>query len=200
MSAGQCLKLRGGPGKSQSRKHADFLRCKDVEYVHNSTVTFYGSPDNDPAWSNATAYDCGDGRGYTAGGDGSFLNPLSFATADEEYKRCEIVYLPYIKKYLIHDDYCQTCSKCDVTLHPSPTTSYLLCQMDWTDVYKNNLLTRGGEGNDWKKGVLHIDIWTGGFAESGNGEKQIQCEERLTPDKGQLVVRNPPVDLKASSK
>lgn len=72
--------------------------------------------------------------------------------------------------------------------------------MDWTDVYKNNLLTRGGEGNDWKKGVLHIDIWTGGFAESGNGEKQIQCEERLTPDKGQLVVRNPPVDLKASSK
>lgn len=114
VSTGESFKLRGGPDKYGLHKPKDPLRCKDIKYIQNSTVTFYGSPDNDPAWSNATAYDCDNGRGFEAGGDGSFENPLSFATADKEYDKCEIVYLPYIKKYLIHDDYCETCSKCHV--------------------------------------------------------------------------------------
>jgi len=38
--------------------------------------TFYGWPDNDPA-GPAIAYDCG--RDYTAGGSGTYDNPLTFA-------------------------------------------------------------------------------------------------------------------------
>lgn len=64
--------------------------------------------------------------------------------------------------------------------------------------YKSDILT-DTIAKDWKNGVPHVDIWTGGFQESEDGEKQIQCEEHLTPDEGQLVVRNPPHDLVANS-
>jgi len=39
--------------------------------------TFYGWPDNDPA-GPAIAYDCG--RGYTAGGSGTYDDPPTFAS------------------------------------------------------------------------------------------------------------------------
>lgn len=75
---------------------------KDVHY------TFYGFPDNSPPGA-ATAYNCL-GRGYIAGGDGSYDNPLTFASAPGEYKRCEVVYSPYVKKYLIFQDTCAACT------------------------------------------------------------------------------------------
>jgi hypothetical protein len=73
------------------------------------TTTFYGAPDNDPPGA-ATAYNCG-GRNYVAGGTGTYANPLTFASAAGEYNSCEIVYFPYLKKYLRYEDYCQQCSK-----------------------------------------------------------------------------------------
>ncbi|KAK5173040.1 uncharacterized protein LTR77_003162 [Saxophila tyrrhenica] len=78
---------------------------KVVKGVHR---TFYSFPDNDPP-GPATAYDCGYGRGYTAGGTGTYDDPLTFATAPGEFKKCEIVWDPYVKKYLIHQDYCAQC-------------------------------------------------------------------------------------------
>lgn len=61
-------------------------------------ITFYGWPDNDPP-SADTAYDCG-GRNYIAGGSGTYEDPLSMASAEGEFSQCEIVYVPYLRKYV----------------------------------------------------------------------------------------------------
>lgn len=74
-------------------------------------VTFYGAPDNDPPGSPVTAWGCDSSRGARAGGSGSFLDPLSFASAKNEFEKCEIIYLPYLKKYLRFDDLCATCGR-----------------------------------------------------------------------------------------
>lgn len=119
--------------------------------VSGVKVTYYGAPDNDPP-GDATAYPCG-GRDYHAGGVGTYDDPLSFATAPGEYDECEIVYLPYMKKYLRMEDYCQGCYE------------------------------------DYESGTKHIDIWTGNSA--SGGDAQIQCEDDLTPDGVQSVIRSP---------
>lgn len=56
--------------------------------VTDVRTTFYGAPDNDPP-GPATAYDC-DGRNYTAGGIGTYANPLTFASAPGEYDTCKL--------------------------------------------------------------------------------------------------------------
>lgn len=78
--------------------------CSTVSSV---THTFYGYPDNDPP-GPATAYDCG--RGYIAGGTGTYTDPLTFASAAGEFDSCEIIYDPYTKKYLRYEDYCAQCT------------------------------------------------------------------------------------------
>ncbi|KAL5414948.1 hypothetical protein PMIN03_002906 [Paraphaeosphaeria minitans] len=79
--------------------------CSTVSKV---THTFYGYPDNDPP-GPATAYDCG--RGFKAGGTGTYGDPLTFASAQGEFKSCEIIYDPYLRKYLRYEDYCQQCTE-----------------------------------------------------------------------------------------
>ncbi|KAK3215972.1 hypothetical protein GRF29_8g1711256 [Pseudopithomyces chartarum] len=76
--------------------------------VTKNTHTFYGYPDNDPP-GPATAYDCG-GRNYVAGGTGTYADPLTFASAPGEFNECEIIYDPYLKKYLRFEDYCAQCT------------------------------------------------------------------------------------------
>lgn len=78
--------------------------CSTVSGV---TMTFYGFPDNDPPGA-ATAFNCG-GRNFLAGGDGSFGNPLTFASDPSEYSPCEVVYSSYLKKYLRMEDSCAQC-------------------------------------------------------------------------------------------
>jgi len=74
----------------------------------DTTVTFYGYPDNSPPGAG-TAYNCG-GRNNIAGGTGTYADPLTFATADGEFQQCEIIYLPYLKKYLRYEDSCEQCT------------------------------------------------------------------------------------------
>jgi hypothetical protein len=73
-------------------------------------ITFYGYPDNDPP-GPATAYNCG-GRNNVAGGTGTYANPLTFASHSGEFSQCEIIYLPYLKKYLRMEDDCAECGMC----------------------------------------------------------------------------------------
>lgn len=70
------------------------------------TMTFYGYPDNSPPGAGI-AYDCG--RGYSASGTGTYSDPLTMATASGELNQCEIIYAPYLKKYLIYEDECAQC-------------------------------------------------------------------------------------------
>ncbi|CAM6116139.1 unnamed protein product [Calypogeia fissa] len=123
--------------------------------VSNVEITFYGYPDNSPPGAGI-AYNCG--RGFTAGGTGTYSDPLTMATAPKEYNKCEIVYLPYLKKYLRFEDICEECT------------------------------------SDYNKGVKHIDIWTGSSTVNG-GQKQLNCENSLTPDGNQVVIRQPASNL-----
>ncbi|KAK6819910.1 hypothetical protein RU639_006997 [Aspergillus parasiticus] len=76
-------------------------------HVQVAVHTFYGFPDNDPP-SCAISYDCG--RGLTAGGAGTFNDPLTFASAPGEFQICEIIYDPYLRKYLRMEDSCDSCN------------------------------------------------------------------------------------------
>lgn len=71
------------------------------------THTFYGFPDNDPP-GPLIAKDCG--RGYTAGGTGTYSDPVTFASAEGEFSPCEIIYDPYVQKYLRFEDHCAGCT------------------------------------------------------------------------------------------
>ncbi|KAI6080653.1 hypothetical protein F4821DRAFT_265706 [Hypoxylon rubiginosum] len=87
-------------------------------------MTFYGYPDNcDPTGcysspeGNYVAYDCqnpnGQSRGYKAGGDGTWNNPLSIAG---ELDQCSIIYIPYLRKYGIIDDRCYGCGTAHIDI------------------------------------------------------------------------------------
>ncbi|PYH92085.1 hypothetical protein BO71DRAFT_458377 [Aspergillus ellipticus CBS 707.79] len=69
-------------------------------------ITFYGLPDSESA-NALTAYDCG--HNNIPGGTGTYNDPLTFATAPGEFAKCEIIYLPYLRKYLRFEDVCEQC-------------------------------------------------------------------------------------------
>jgi hypothetical protein len=108
--------------------------CSQVEQVK---VTFYGWPDNSPPGpaiscqlesrgncntgsgsctststnsnpSSTPSSICGP-RGEIAGGTGTYDDPLTMASAGEWFCHLEVVYLPYLQKYLRYEDYCQAC-------------------------------------------------------------------------------------------
>ena len=44
-------------------------------------------------------------------GAGTYDDPLTMASAAGEWTQCEIIYVPYLEKYVIYEDYCAQCSK-----------------------------------------------------------------------------------------
>lgn len=44
-------------------------------------------------------------------GDGSYSNPETFATAQSntDFKNCDVVYIPYFRKYFQYLDHCVQC-------------------------------------------------------------------------------------------
>jgi hypothetical protein len=87
-------------------------------------ITFYGYPDNDPPGAD-TAHNCG-GRNYIAAGIGTYASPLTMAMAPGIFSTCEIVYSPYLKKYLRLEDDCASCSG------------------NWIDVWVGSFTTNAG--------------------------------------------------------
>lgn len=169
------------------------------------TTTFYGYPDNDPPGS-ATAYNCG--RNYIAGGItsgtalhvardfdgalgvGTYKDPLTFASAAGEFSRCEVIYSPYLKKYLRYEDYCEQCSTCSPEFFSNASFPSIKISSTTTNELP--------PATDWKSGKYHIDIWTGSSTVNG-GNNQIQCEDKLTPNP-QSIVRQPPSNLPVDCK
>jgi hypothetical protein len=43
------------------------------------------------------------------------VNPVTFASAPGMFQRCEIIYDPYLQKYLRHEDYCSDCDDLDAS-------------------------------------------------------------------------------------
>ncbi|VVJ19403.1 Uncharacterised protein [Amycolatopsis camponoti] len=92
-------------------------------------LTFYGWWDNTPPGGDIAYPKIHD----TAGGKGSYADPITFATSSDELKPGTKVWVPRVKKYFIMEDGCDECSD------------------DWNSKGPN-----GGPG------LRHIDLWLGG--------------------------------------
>jgi hypothetical protein len=69
-------------------------------------VTFYGWVDNSPPGAGI-AHPC---IHNTAAGVGTFSNPVTFAEPNDlNGPWCQKIYVPFLKKYFIHEDQCNPC-------------------------------------------------------------------------------------------
>ncbi|KAH8887285.1 hypothetical protein GQ53DRAFT_656746 [Thozetella sp. PMI_491] len=84
-----------------------FGLSRACEVLDDVKTTFYGTNDSP---GGKVAYDCGD-RNYLAQGDGSFSNPLTFGGDLLSYLPCQLIYSPYLRKYLRMEDNCKQCIK-----------------------------------------------------------------------------------------
>ncbi len=75
-------------------------------------MTLYGYADNSPP-GTGIAHPC---IHSSAGGVGTYSNPITFATDVNELGWCQIIYVPYMKRYFIHED---ECSECDANWNAS---------------------------------------------------------------------------------
>ena len=103
--------------------------------TRNSLVTLYGWPDNSPPGADIAYPDIH----QAAGGEGTYADPVTFATDKSELAPGTIVYYPYLHRYFIMEDDCTECDE------------------DWT-----------GQGPDGGPGQYHIDLWIGGQGGNSN--------------------------------
>jgi hypothetical protein len=73
--------------------------------TRNFYVTLYGWPDNSPP-GDGTAF----GSGH-AGGTGTYADPITFATDQDELAPNTKVYYPYLHRYFIMQDECTECDQ-----------------------------------------------------------------------------------------
>lgn len=92
-------------------------------------LTFYGWWDNTPPGGEIAYPRIHD----TAGGEGTYADPITFATSSDELAPGTKVWVPRVKKYFIMEDGCDECSD------------------DWNS-----------EGPNGGPGLRHIDLWLGG--------------------------------------
>ncbi|KAI4235781.1 MAG: hypothetical protein L6R40_006376 [Gallowayella cf. fulva] len=86
-----------------------FVAAQSCSPQDNVLITFYGYPDNDPPGAGIAYTQCGRSL---AGGTGTYDDPISFATAaDGPFTPCDIVYLPWVKKYARFEDTCAQCAQ-----------------------------------------------------------------------------------------
>jgi hypothetical protein len=76
-------------------------------------MTLYGWADNSPP-GPIIAHPCLHG---SAGGTGTFSDPVTFATDVSELGWCQVIYVPYMKRYFIHEDECTECDRNWSSLH-----------------------------------------------------------------------------------
>ncbi|HEX3789529.1 MAG TPA: hypothetical protein VHW44_16815 [Pseudonocardiaceae bacterium] len=107
----------------------------------NFLVTLYGWPDNSPPGGDI-AYPKSDGNPTlhnSAGGTGTYADPITYATDKAELAVGTKVYYPYLHRYFIMEDDC------------------VECDQDWT-----------GHGPDGGPKLNHIDLWVGGQGGNSN--------------------------------
>lgn len=95
-----------------------------------------------------------------AGGTGTFDDPITFATDPRLFSPGQVIYVPYVQKYFIMEDLCT---------NSGPGEQGAGCV------------------NDFDAGLAHIDLWTGGTADS-DVTAQLQCEDSLTRNNEDIIV------------
>jgi hypothetical protein len=112
--AGTILSVVGGTGEAHASSSQNFL------------VTLYGWPDNSPPGNDIAYPVIHDG----AGGTGTYGDPITFATDQDELAPGTIVYYSYLHRYFIMEDDC------------------VECDQDWNNGKYHIDLWVGGEGGD----------------------------------------------------
>jgi hypothetical protein len=72
-------------------------------------MTLYGYVDNSPPGTDI-AHPCRPNQ-QGAEGIGTYADPITFATDVKELPWCEIIYVPYMERYFIHEDECSECDR-----------------------------------------------------------------------------------------
>ncbi|NKQ58889.1 hypothetical protein HFP15_39205 [Amycolatopsis sp. K13G38] len=88
-------------------------------------ITFYAAADNDPPGSTAIAFSRSGGAPTphdTAGGTGTFADPLTFAAADGEFPPGTRIYVPEVQRYFVLEDTCANCTGTHIDLWTGPAT------------------------------------------------------------------------------
>jgi hypothetical protein len=142
------LLLLAGPATAATAGAATAGRAAATTPSASGTVqafmTLYGYVDNSPPGAGI-AHPC---IHQKAGGTGTYANPITFATDVSELPWCEIIYVPYMERYFIHED---ACSECDhdwrrlhryrfdmwaggdaASRHKPEKTALLQCESTWT--------------------------------------------------------------------
>ncbi|MCJ1275899.1 hypothetical protein MMC21_003704 [Puttea exsequens] len=120
--------------------------------------SFFGFPDGNSAQGS---FPCP--QNPLDGGDGSYANPETFATAQSntDFANCDIIYIPYFKKYFQYHDHCVACDEefnGTYPAHPTP------------------------------KGYVHLDLWIG---PQSLVEGQSDCELNFGTLSGKEILRDP---------
>ena len=115
-------------------------QSKSCSSLDNVKITFFGYPDNSPPGAGIAWTNCGHSL---AGGTGSYDDPITFATApDGDFKVCDVVYLPYLRKYARYEDDCEQCSKSSLQiLYLFPKTKKKKKKPPIRDTPKKSILT-----------------------------------------------------------
>lgn len=77
-------------------------------------MTLYGWADNSPPGPGIAHPTC---LHASAGGTGTYADPVTFATDVSESPWCQIIYVPYMQRYFIHEDECTECDRDWTNLH-----------------------------------------------------------------------------------
>lgn len=168
-AAGACLLVSGAASASQAltAQPAQAARLTAVRQhavpsqdgtTYDIYVTLYGWDDNSPpgcAIAYPQIHSC-------AGGAGTYSDPTTFATDENEFAPGTIVYYAPLERYFIMEDDCTACDE------------------DWE-----------GQGPDGGPGYYHIDLWAGGAA-GDDANALYACEDNWTSNGQVPVIVNPP--------
>src|SRR3989344_664545 len=100
------------PTPSPSQSPEPTTKEEKAEFVE-VYVTYYGWHDNDPP-GNKIAYPkkyYNEAIHDTTGGTGTYTDPITFASDKDLFEVGTILYVPYIKKYIVMEDQCSTCEE-----------------------------------------------------------------------------------------
>jgi hypothetical protein len=136
-------------------------------YRVRAYATYYGWYDNTPPGCDTSYSGC-------AGGTGTFVDPMTFASDTAEFAIGTTVYYPTARKYFRMGDSCQECT------------------LDWS-----------GHGPDGGPHLYHLDLWIGGEGGDAFDAIDCESAlTQARPDGGLKLttfIVDPPADLPVSS-
>jgi len=99
------------PQLEEMHESEDTPTIQDSANYINAYITFYGWVDNDPS-GRSIAYPNGRfplSLHSEASGTGTYDDPITFASDPDAWAIGTILYVPYLKKYIIMEDWCSQC-------------------------------------------------------------------------------------------